>query len=94
MRNRVSGKEQRDQNLAERDGRRRVLQRGAPPGGQPNAAGQARDGVEIDFWDDLADELSPEVQPAVLSIVQELLRNACRHSKSRKVLLSLAQDDG
>jgi signal transduction histidine kinase len=38
-------------------------------------------------------ELPPELQPAVLSIVQELLLNACRHSGSKTVLLGLARDD-
>jgi two-component system sensor histidine kinase ComP len=107
MLNRVSGKEQREENFAERDGHGRVLKLGVPPGGRPNATGlkaavnrliatsQACDSAEIEFWNDLAiDKLSPELQPAVLSIVQELLLNACRHSKSKNVLLGLGQDDG
>ena len=52
-------------------------------------------GPEIEFYDDLTmGELGPELQPALLSIVRELLLNACRHSHSRSVLLGLAQDDG
>jgi len=59
------------------------------------AASQACDGPDIEFCDDLTiGELRPEMQPAVLSIVTELLLNACRHSKSKNVLLGLAQDDG
>lgn len=58
-------------------------------------ASQACDGPDIEFCDDLTiSELRPEVQPAVLSIVKELLLNACRHSKSKTVLLGLADDDG
>jgi signal transduction histidine kinase len=33
------------------------------------------------------------LQTAVFSIVQELLLNACRHSKSSHVLVGLTQDD-
>ncbi len=106
MLNRVSGKEQSGENLANRDDDRRVLQLGLLPGGQPNATGlraavnrlifdsQACGGPEIEFCDDLTiAELPPELQTAVFSIVQELLLNASRHSKSGNVLLGLAQDD-
>lgn len=107
MLNRVAGKDRLEEDLAGRDDQSRVLQRSVPPGGQPStsglraavnhliAASQACDGPEIEFWDDLAtDDLSPELRQAVLSIVQELLLNACRHSKSKNVLLGMAQDDG
>jgi len=58
------------------------------------ADSQAEDGPEIEFYGDVPiDELSSELQTAVFSIVQELLLNACRHSKSRNVLVGLAQDD-
>jgi carbon storage regulator CsrA len=106
MLNRVSGKEKREEDLAKRDDHRRVLQRGIPPGAKPNATGlraavsrliadsQACDGPDIEFCDDLAiAELRPELQSAVCCIVEELLLNACRHSKSKNVLLGLAQDD-
>jgi carbon storage regulator CsrA len=105
--NRLSGKKCREEGPAKRGDHRGVLRPGVRPGGQPNASSlraavnrliaerQACDGPEIEFWDDLAvGELQPELQRAVLSIVQELLLNACRHSESKNVLLGLAQDDG
>ena len=56
---------------------------------------QARYGIDIEFCEDLGTgELLPELLSAIMSIIQELLLNACRHSKSKRVLLGLAQDDG
>jgi signal transduction histidine kinase len=52
-------------------------------------------GLEIEFYDDVPlDELPPELQAVVLPVVQELLQNACRHSKSKNVLVGLSRDDG
>ncbi|MAT68158.1 MAG: hypothetical protein CMJ58_01405 [Planctomycetaceae bacterium] len=49
----------------------------------------------IEFWGDLVtDEIPPTLEQATLSIVQELLQNACRHSLSKRVFVGLAQDDG
>ena len=58
------------------------------------ADSQEHGGPEIEFYDDVPiDELPSELQPTVFSIVRELLLNACRHSKSRNVLVGLAQDE-
>ena len=58
------------------------------------ADSQAGGGPEIEFYDDIPlDELRSELQTVVFPIVQELLLNACRHSKSKNVLVGLAQDD-
>lgn len=102
MPNRMTGKEKREDNPVKRDDRRRIRQYGFPAGYQPNTTGLraaihrliadsgACDGPEIEFCDDLAKaDLSPELQSAVFSIVQELLLNACRHSRSERVLLGL-----
>ena len=49
----------------------------------------------IEFCDNLdGNEFRPELQSAIVSIVRELLLNACRHSKSKNVLLGLTQDNG
>jgi carbon storage regulator CsrA len=59
------------------------------------AESRATGGPAIEFHDDSAlDELGPELQLTFLFIIQELLHNACRHSKSKNVLLGIAQDDG
>lgn len=92
---------------AKRDCLHHVPEMGSPLEDSPIASGlraavrqlvvasQACGGPEIEFWDDLpTDDFPAESQQAVLSIVQELLLNACRHSKSKRVLLGLAQDDG
>lgn len=56
---------------------------------------RAGGGPEIEFYDDVPnDELPSELQTVVFPIVQELLLNAWRHSKSKNVLVGLAQDDG
>jgi carbon storage regulator CsrA len=102
---RVTGK--RKDELVKRDSHRRVLQPSSSPEGQTDrinlraalacliADSQACGGPEIEFIDDLViDKLSPVFQRAVLSVVRELLLNACRHSKSKKALLGLAEDDG
>ena len=83
-----------------------VAKLGTPPRGQPSATtlaaavnrliaeNQARGGPAIEFLDDLtAADVRPELQTAIFSIVQELLLNACRHSKSQNVLLGLGQDN-
>jgi signal transduction histidine kinase len=58
------------------------------------ADNRACGGAEIEFFGDLASgELRPEIQTVVFPIVQELLLNACRHSKSKNVSVGLAQDD-
>ena len=52
-------------------------------------------GLEIEFCDDLdGDEFRPVLHLAAVSIVRELLSNACRHSKSKNVLLGITEDDG
>ena len=54
---------------------------------------RSRGSSEIEFYDDAPiDQLSAEMQMIVFPIVQELLLNACRHSKSKNVLVGLAQD--
>jgi signal transduction histidine kinase len=56
-------------------------------------ARQASGGPEIEFYDDIPfDELPSDVQMEVFPIVQELLLNACRHSKSKNILEGLGQD--
>jgi len=58
------------------------------------ANSQWSDGPEIELYHDLADgELRPALQIPVLCIVRELVLNACRHSKSRRILVGVAQDD-
>ena len=58
------------------------------------ADSQSDAGPEIEFYDDVAfDELPSELQAVVFSIVRELLLNACRHSKSKNVLVGIAQDE-
>jgi signal transduction histidine kinase len=107
MPKRVSGGEGREQDLGNRDDHYPVRELGTPPRGQPDATtltagvilliadNQARGGPAIEFVDDLAIvDIRPELQTALLSIVKELLLNACLHSKSENVLLGLGQDDG
>ena len=107
MLNRTSPNDRPEKDCTERDDHHQVLQSGVPLGDQPGtsclraavhrliAANQTCDGPKIEFWDDLVTgELPSQLQQAVLSIVREVLQNACRHSKSEKVLLGLAQDDG
>ena len=93
------------EDLVKRHNRHRVCQQTGRPA-QPNttnivtaierliAESRADGGPEIEFYDDVPiDELPSELRGAVFSIVQELLLNACRHSKSKSVLVGLAQDD-
>ena len=107
MPNRVSREEQCEKDPAKRDKYDRVLQRRVSTGGQPDAPSlrvavdrliadiQARGGPAIEVCDDLTiGELGLEFHAAAFSIVQELLLNACRHSKSENVLLGLAEDKG
>jgi two-component system sensor histidine kinase ComP len=50
---------------------------------------------EIEFYDDIpVDELPLDLQAIVFPIVKELLQNACRHSRSKNVLVGLGQDEG
>ena len=105
MVDRVSDVREREEDLVEYDNRHRVCQQGGRPA-QPNttnivaaierliADSRAGGGPEIEFYDDVPlDELPSELQTPVFSIVQELLLNACRHSKSKNVLVGLGQDD-
>ena len=55
---------------------------------------QRSDGPEIELCHDLDNgELRPALQVPVLCIVRELLLNACQHSKSKQILVGIAQDD-
>ena len=55
---------------------------------------RAGGGPEIEFHDDIPiDELPWELQVIIFTIVQELLWNACRHSKSKRVLVGIGRDD-
>jgi signal transduction histidine kinase len=55
---------------------------------------QSFDGPEIELCLDLpGGELRPALQVPVLCIVRELLTNACRHSKSRRILVGIGRDD-
>ena len=105
MLNRVSGDGEREEDPARSDNQHRIRQLGVQQV-QPKATSltvavnrliadnQACGRAEIEFCDDLVTgELRPELQTAIFSIVQELLLNACRHSKSTHVLVGLAQDD-
>jgi signal transduction histidine kinase len=59
------------------------------------AKNQVCDGPDIEFYDDLTSgKLRSELQSAVVLIVQELLLNACRHSRSKNVLVGLTRDGG
>ena len=52
-----------------------------------------RQGPQIDFSHAVQfDRLSPVLETALFRIAQESLTNACRHSQSEKVQISLAQD--
>lgn len=106
MANRLWNVGARDEDQAERRGPHPICQ----PAGRPTqpvttsiaaaidrmiADIQAGDGPEIEFYDDVPiDELPPELQTVVFPIVQELLLNACRHSKSKNMLVGLGQDEG
>ena len=58
------------------------------------AESQRSGGPEIELCDDLVSgELPPMMYAPALCILQELLRNACRHSKSKRILVGIAQDD-
>ena len=85
----------------------RVIHRDVVPEGRGDLAGlratlarlvadcAACGGAEIEFCDDLSSgALRLDFQSAILAIVRELLFNACRHSKSKKVMLGLTQDAG
>ena len=59
------------------------------------ADSQANGGPEIELYDDIPiNALPSKLETVVFSIVRELLLNACRHSKSKNVLVGLALDDG
>jgi len=107
MPNRGSDAGQSEENLMHErdDGDHRGCQRSVQPARRdatsPTAAIgrliadiRAGGGLEIEFYDDVPiGELPLELREAVFPIVQELLVNACRHSKSKSVLVGLAQDD-
>ena len=98
---RTSEAGERKEDLVECQNRHHVCQQGGRPTTNIVAAierlianSRAGGGLEIEFYGDFAiGELRPKLQMAVFSIVQELLLNACRHSKSKNVLVGLAQDD-
>lgn len=55
---------------------------------------QTAGGPEIEFHHDIqADRIPPRLELAAFRIVQEAIVNACRHSKSKKILVGLTQDD-
>ena len=105
MLKRALGKRQRSAALADQDDHQ-YLSQSDDPLCKPVAHGlrvavnrliadnQRPSGPEIELCDDLVSgELRPTLQMPVLCIVQELLLNACRHSKSRRILVGIAQDD-
>ncbi len=105
MLHRISDAGEQKKNSMERNNRHRVCQEGSAPA-QPGtisisaaldrliADSRAVGGPEIEFYDDVpVDELPPEVRAVVFSIVRELLLNACHHSKSKHVLVGIAQDE-
>lgn len=54
-----------------------------------------RDSVEIEYLHDLPTaHLPPGLDDAVFRIIQESLQNACRHSRSDKIRVSLEQSEG
>jgi len=51
-------------------------------------------GPDIEFCHDIqVDQIPPRLELAGFRIVQESLANACRHSKSKKILVGLTQDN-
>ena len=105
MDNQVPGRGRQEETLDEYINRHCMCGQGEPPE-QADATNvvaaldrliadcRAGGGPEIEFYDDVPiDELPLELQTALFPIVQELLLNACRHSKSKNVLVGLAQDD-
>lgn len=56
---------------------------------------QGREEPEIEFVRNVQfDRLSPPLETALFRITQEALNNACRHSRSKKVCVTLAEQDG
>ena len=56
---------------------------------------QKRGRQGIKFRHDVSfDHLAPPLEDAVFRIVQEALNNACRHSRSKKIRVELAERDG
>jgi len=56
---------------------------------------QGSEEPEIEFVHNVQfDRLSPSLEPALFRIAQEALNNACRHSRSKKVCVTLAERDG
>lgn len=105
MVDRISDVREREKTIVECDNRHRVCQQEGRPA-QPNRTNivtaiecligdsRAGGGPEIEFYDDVPiDELPSELHTPVFSIVQELLLNACRHSKSKNVLVGLGRDE-
>lgn len=105
MASRISDGKAKEENLVEHSRLRRIGQQPkgtAQPGMTSIAAtidrliadSQAAGGPEIEFYDDLPiDELPSELQTVLYPIVKELLANACRHSKSKNVLVGLGRDE-
>ena len=55
---------------------------------------QCDDGPKIEFAHNVAfDRLAPPLETAIFRIVQESLRNACRHSRSARISVELVQRD-
>lgn len=105
MVNRLSIGKVKEENLVERSRLRRIGQQpkgAAQPGMNSIAAtiarlimdNQAAGGPEIEFYDDVPiDQLPSALQTVLYPVVKELLANACRHSKSKNVLVGLGQDE-
>lgn len=54
---------------------------------------QAAGGPDMEFHHDVhSDQISSQLQQAAFRIVQESLANACRHSKSKKLVVELTLD--
>ena len=105
MLNQVSEVRERRDDFLEYNNRFRICQQEERPG-EPAATNivaaidrliadrRAGGGPNIEFYDDVSlDELPSEMQAMIFAIVQELVLNACRHSKSENVLVGLGQDE-
>ena len=106
MLNRSNASAERGEELVRSDGQCPVFHRDIASDGPADLAAlraslacliaqcHACSGPEVEFCDDLvAGELALNLQRAVLGIVRELLCNACRHGKSKLVLVGLTRDN-